>query len=57
MDLDKENVDPKVAKHSYSSLNAPSILQEIFGTSKFKKITQKNTKDFVDDSKLKNMDV
>ena len=57
MHPDKENVDPEIAKSSYSSLIAPSVVEEILGTCKFKKVKQNIIEDFVDGTKVDNMDV
>ena len=57
MHPNKENVDPKEAKHSYTSLIAPTVLEELLETSKFKKVKQKVIKTFVGDSKVDNMEV
>ena len=46
MHPNKENIDPRDAKHSYTSLIAPTVLQEMLGTLKFKKVKQKVIKDF-----------
>ena len=57
MHPNKENIDPRDAKHSYTSLVASTVLQEMLGTSKFKKVKQKVIEDFIGDSKVDNMDV
>ena len=57
MHPNKEILDPIEAKHSYSAFIAPTILQEVLGTSKFKKVKQKVIQDFIGDSKVDNMDV
>ncbi len=57
MHPNKKNVNPIEAKHSYSALIAPMVLQEVLGASKFKKVKRKVIQDFIGDSKVDNMDV
>ena len=38
MHLEKENIDQEMAKSCYSSLIPPSIVEDILGSSKFKKV-------------------
>ena len=57
MHLEKENIDPERAKASYSSLVSPSLAKELLGWSKFKKVRQKSIQDFVDDTKVENLDI
>ena len=53
----KENVDPQLASSCYSSLIAPSVVEEIIDTIKFKKVKQRIIEEFVDETKVDSMDV
>ena len=57
MHPNKENVNPLKAKHSYSALIAPKVLQQVLGTSKFRKVKHQVIENFIQDSKVDNMDV
>ncbi|MCO5605944.1 hypothetical protein L7F22_060130 [Adiantum nelumboides] len=53
----KENIDPQMAKHSYSSLIAPDVAKEMLDVSKFKKVKQNIINDFIQDTTIDTLDV
>ncbi|KAI5074717.1 hypothetical protein GOP47_0010678 [Adiantum capillus-veneris] len=54
---EKENIDPQMAKSSYSSLIAPHVAKEILDALKFKKIKQDIISDFLQSTTIDTLDV
>lgn len=54
---EKENIDPLLAKTSYSSFVSPAIIQEMLESSKFKKVKEGLLQDLVSKTKVDTVDV
>ena len=57
MHPEKENIDPQLVGSCYSSLLAPSVMEDMIATAKYQKVKQKVIEEFVDETKMDSMDV
>ena len=54
---EKENIDPQLVSNCYSSLLAPSVMENMIVSTKYHKVKQKIIEKFVDETKIDSLDV